>query len=108
MAVTVVSQSNSESIANMASGKLTTDSSAAAAYTLTLGFVPRYLCIVNITDVLIDEWFDGMAANTAVHSVGSTGVKTASTGITVNTDGTVTIAAAIMIASKTFHFVAEA
>lgn len=108
MAVTVVSQNNSESVANMASGKLTTDAATAAAYTLNLGFSPRYFCIVNITDVLVDEWFDGMGANTAIHSVGSTGVKTSTTGITNNGDGTVTIAAAIMIASKTFHFIAEA
>jgi hypothetical protein len=108
MAVTVVSQNNSEGVVNIATGKLTTDAAAATAYTLNLGFVPRFFQIVNITDVLSDTWMDGMAANTALHNVGSTGVTTATTGITNNNDGTVTIAAAIMIASKTFHFLAEA
>jgi hypothetical protein len=113
MATTVVSQANSESVVNIATFKLTTDAATAAAYTLALGFTPRRVKIVNITDVLTDEWMDGMGANTALHQVGSTGVVTSTTGITVNppaNDGSgnsVTFAAAIMIASKTFHVIAE-
>jgi len=113
MAVTVNSTANSESIVNLATFKLTTDSATAAAYTLSVGFVPRHVKIVNITDVLIDEWHDGMAANTALHQVGSTGVVTSTTGITVNSpanDGTgnsVTFASGVMIASKVFHVLVE-
>lgn len=108
MAATIVSQNNSEGIVNIASGKITTDASAAVALVLNLGFVPRYFQLLNITDVVRDEWYDGMAANTAIHQVGSTGVVTSTTGLTNNGDGTITIAAALMIASKTFHFLAEA
>lgn len=113
MAVTIASQANSESVVNIATFKLTSDAGAAAAYILPLGFVPRRVKIVNITDVLLDEWMDGMAANTALHTVGSTGVTTATTGITVNqpaNDGSglsVTFSAGIMLANKTFHVIAE-
>lgn len=113
MATTIVSQANSESVINLVTGKLTTDSASAAAFTLPVGFTPRHVKLVNITDVLVDEWHDGMAANTALHLVGSTGVMTSTTGITVNApanDGTgnsVTFGSALMVASKTFHYLIE-
>ena len=113
MAVTVNSTGNSEGVVNLATFKLTTDSASAAAYTLSVGFTPRHVKLVNITDVLVDEWHDGMAANTALHLVGSTGVMTSTTGITVNlpaNDGSgnsVTFGSALMIASKVFHVLIE-
>lgn len=113
MAVTIVSQVNSEDIVNLVTGKLTSDAGAAAAFTISVGFTPRHVKLVNITDVLIDEWHDGMAANTALHQVGSTGVVTSATGITVNlpaNDGSgnsVTFGSGLMLASKTYHYLIE-
>lgn len=106
MTTTVVSQTNSESVVNTAVVKMTTNADSAAAYFLALGFTPRHVKIMNITDLLEDEWYEGMGANTALHMVGSTGVVTATTGITVS-DGGVTFGSGIMIASKTFYVKAE-
>ena len=57
----------------------------------------------NITDRISDEWYEGMAAASSRHIV-ATGVVTleATNGITVNADGTFTVTAVTMVASKTF------
>lgn len=50
----------SNGVGNLASGVLVTTSAAAAAATITCGFVPRYINIRNITDRISDEWYQGM------------------------------------------------
>lgn len=111
MAATVVSQSNTESVPNLAVLRITTDAVAAAVTTFQVGFLPRVVRLMNITDLLMDEWYDGMAADTALHTV-SAGTRTllGSGGITVGATaggGFVTLAAALIIASKTFNMVVE-
>jgi hypothetical protein len=103
MATTVASQSNSMSIVNHTVIRATTDSATAAAATFTIGFVPRVVRVHNVTDRISQEWFEGMAAASALNSAAD-GVRTliTSNGITVGTDGTVTLPAAIMVASKVF------
>lgn len=67
----------------------------AAAVTVTLGWQPRYVKAVNINDLKIYEWFEGMNAaaylQTANHastqiSVGTTnGITVSATGFTLGT-----------------------
>ena len=111
MAATIVSQSNSESVVNLAVLRVTTDAAAAVATTFQVGFLPLVVRLANITDSLLDEWFDGMAADTAVHTT-ALGVRSllASWGITVSGatgGGSVAVAAALIIASKTFNLIVE-
>jgi hypothetical protein len=59
-------------IVNFSSGSLTGDGGTPAAYTLPLGFVPRYamlLCIASSVAANVGrklEWFDGMADGAAI------------------------------------------
>jgi hypothetical protein len=44
--------------------------------TLTLGFVPRYAQVVNVSTGDMVEWFAPMASGTSVDTAASTGVRT--------------------------------
>lgn len=87
MAITS-SQSNAVEITRMASGAYLDSAASPAAPSLTLGFVPRYVKMVNATTFQVQEWFEGLGAadavktvnhDTAQHSVITSG------GITVDT-----------------------
>lgn len=109
MATTIVSQSNADSVVNHAVIRATTDASAAAAMTFSLGFTPRVVRVHNLTDLTSDEWFEGMAANSSLHTVAA-GTRTLNTtdGITVTpqnnlgTGASFTVDATTMAASKVF------
>ena len=103
MALTTDTRSQSGGIVNYAVGKIVTDSATAAAATIAVGFVPRVVRFRNVTDRISDEWYEGMAAASSIHTV-AVGTVTLETtnGITVNTDGTFTVTATTMVASKTF------
>lgn len=109
MAMTIVSQSNAETITNIAVLRVTTDAATAAAVTIALGFTPRVVRVHNLTDRISDEWFEGMAAASSLHTVAA-GTRTLELvdGITVNprkNDGTgdsITLDATTMVASKVF------
>lgn len=89
--VTFVTNNDSNSVANFASGTFSTDGGAAAGVIVALGFTPRYIKVVNITDLLVDEWFDGFAGiigsqlYATLHTVGSTGDITLVEGDTAGT-----------------------
>ena len=107
MAMTTNTQTNSDGVSNHAFGKIITDGGAAAIVTLTLGFTPRQFKFVNATDRIIDEWFEGMASASSIHSVanGDTTLE-ATNGVAVS--GTsVTLTATTMVASKTFYWTAQ-
>lgn len=109
MALSTNTQTNSNGVVNRAVGKLVTDAAAAAAVTLNLGFVPRYVRFVNLTDRITDEWFEGMASASSLHAV-AVGTQTLETtnGIAVSaTEKTITLTAVTMVASKTFYWMAE-
>jgi hypothetical protein len=111
MAMTIVSQSNSESIVNFAVIRATTDAAAAAAATFNFGFIPRYVRVSNLTGLIFDEWFEGMAAATSLHSVGAgTNTLEPANGITVSTTdptkGQVTVNATTMAVSSVFSIMA--
>lgn len=104
MALTTNTQVNSEGIANLATGQIVSDSGAAAALTITLGFTPRIVKFRNVTDRISDEWYTGMAAASSIHTVAAGTVTLEAThGITVDaTLNTITLDSTTMVASKTF------
>lgn len=84
---------------------------ASGVMTLTLGWVPRYFCIENLTDRLKQEWYQGMAANNFLETVAA-GTRTLETDgqIAVNpTTGvvTVTFAGGAVTDNDTVVWVAE-
>lgn len=109
MALTVNagSPSQSASIVNFYSAGLTSDAVAAADTYVNCGFQPRYIKLVNITDLSTQEFFDGMASGVYLNEVAA-GTKTAgAAGMIVDNNG-VTLKAAIIPASKAFFIVAFA
>jgi phosphatidylserine synthase len=89
-------------------GKIVSDGGAAAAATITLGFTPRYVKFVNLTDRITDEWYEGMASASSLHAVAA-GTLTLETtnGIAVS-GSTFTLTATTLVASKTFYWAASA
>ncbi len=102
MALTTNTRTQSGGMANYATGYVVTDGGTAADTTFTVGFVPRKVRFVNLTDRITDEWYTGMAAYSSLHAVAA-GTQTLETtnGISVGTDGTFTVKAASIPASKT-------
>jgi phosphatidylserine synthase len=108
MALSTNTQTNSNGVVNYAIGKVVTDGGAAAATTFTLGFVPRKVRFVNLTDRITDEWFEGMSAANSLHTVAAGTVTLETTnGITVS-GNTFTVTATTMVASKSFFWEAFA
>ena len=103
MPMSTDTQASSAGIINHKTGYAVTTAATAAAATFTLGFTPRIVRFHNVTDRISDEWLTGMAAASSIHTV-ATGTRTleATNGITVGTDGTFTVTAVTMVASKTF------
>ena len=105
--LTTNSQTNLAGVTNHAIGKIVTDSGDAAAVTVTLGFAPRKVKFVNLTDRTVDEWYEGMTSATSLHSAVS-GIYQATTLETTNgiavSGNTFTLTAATMVASKTFYW----
>lgn len=107
MPFTSSTQTNSNGVSNRAVGKIVTSSATAAAATITLGFTPRYIKFVNLTDRITDEWFEGMASASSLHTV-AVGTLTleATNGIAVS-GPSFTLTAATLVASKTYYWIAE-
>lgn len=104
MALSTNTQSHCNGVTHFVVGKIVTDSAAASAQTISLGFTPRYVRLVNLTDRITDEWFEGMAQASSLHTVAA-GTMTLETtnGITVAASS-FTLTAATMLASKTFFW----
>lgn len=84
------------------------DTGTVVARKFTTGFKPRYVCVVNVTDRIQEEWFEGMAAASGLLQVAA-GTKTliASNGITVADDGfTFGLDTTIYISSKQYSWIA--
>lgn len=108
MGIATSAINNSQGVVNRTIQYFTTDAVAAADTTFSFGFKPRYVRFANLTDRIQDEWFEGMANGYALHQVAAGAVTYVTTGgITINADGTVTIPAALMVASKAFAVIAE-
>lgn len=101
---TVSATSHDRGVSNFASGSFTSDNTAT---TINLGFVPRWVKVVNSTDTIIWEKIEGMAAANSIKVV-TAGTTTVDTGsaILINTDGTVTLAQGTVGNSKAISWVA--
>lgn len=108
---TVSAVSQAGTVSNFASGAFTSDGNVTI---VSLGFKPRYLKVLNETDVLIWEKFEGqVAANSLKTNPGTTTASdtittTVETGsdIVINTDNTVTLSAALVGTSKALRWIA--
>lgn len=83
----VNTQSSGDGVARVATGRYLTDATA-AAITITCGFTPKYVKVVNNTSADWYEWFEGMAAASAHKTVAAgTGTAITTLGITTSTSG---------------------
>lgn len=62
--------------------KIGTYTGSGAAQNISIGFIPDYVEIMNITGVVVDEWFNGMTAGTSFTSTGTAAIRAAPNGIT--------------------------
>lgn len=101
---TVAATSKAASITEFSSGSFTSDNTAT---TVTLGFKPRWVKVINSTDTIVWEKIEGMAAANSVKTVGA-GTTTIDTGsaILINTDGTITLSQTAVGSSKAISWVA--
>ena len=106
MALTTNTQSNGAGITNVAVGSVVTDAAAAAVTTFSCGFIPRYVKFVNITDRTVDEYWEGMAVSSSLHTV-AVGTLTLElvNGITISGNG-FSVTAATILPSKSFSWIA--
>lgn len=84
--------------------KATSDANAAA--TITLGFNPSKVHVVNITDRIQHLWLDTMAAGQALKVIADGTATDATNGVTV-ANGVLTLGTDILLASKTYHIRCE-
>lgn len=101
---TVNATSQAMGLPNFASGSFTSDNTATV---VNLGFKPRWVKVVNTTDVIVWEKIEGMAAANSVKTV-TAGTTTIDTGsaILINTDGTITLSATAVGSAKAISWVA--
>lgn len=113
MALTTNTQTKSMGIVNQSNGKVVTDAAVAAATTFTLGFVPRIFRWINATSTAAhkeDEVHEGMAAGASLRTMAAATTPASSQttlvadGPVINSDGTVTVPAALIPASSTFYW----
>jgi hypothetical protein len=108
--MTILTQktSNADGVVNTQSSYMTTDGTAAAAFTFNTGFTPRYVAFENMTTQVKDEFYEGMAAGSSVHTVaaGTRTLVTGGNGITI-VPGGFTVSAVMMAASSTLLYRAE-
>lgn len=103
---TVTISTRSGGVVNSASGSFTSDN---AAQTITLGFKPAWMKVINETDVIVWEVFASSSATKVLKTV-TAGTTTVDTGsaIVINSDGTVTLPAATVGNAKVITFAAFA
>jgi hypothetical protein len=108
MGIATQNVTNSQGVTNATILAFTTDAVAAADTVFNFGFKPRMVRFVNLTDRLQSEVWEGIPATNTLDTI-ATGVTAlgTSSSIVVNADGTVTVKAALMVASKSFVVIAE-
>jgi hypothetical protein len=88
------------------------DTGTAAAFTITTGFKPRYVKVMNVDGLCMEEWYEGMADASAVKTVDSGSnatdvIKITSNGITVSASGfTVGLDTDINVSSEQLSWIA--
>lgn len=101
MALTTNTQS-SHQVRNQAHGLVVTDAGAAAATTFTCGFTPRLVRFRNVTDRISDEWYEGMASASSIHTIAAGTVTLELTNGIIAAPNGFSVTAATILASKTF------
>lgn len=103
---TVTYSKRTDGIMNAACAAFTSDN---AAQTVTLGFVPSHVKVINETDVIIWEKIGNQAAANCIKTV-TAGTTTLDTGsaIVINTDGTITLSATLVGNAKAIKLIARA
>jgi len=93
-------------VRNQSLGRVVTDAGAAADTTFVVGYAPRIVRFINLTDGNMLEWFEGMAADSAVQTTAAGARSLITTaGITANaTLNGFSVKAASIPASKTFTY----
>jgi hypothetical protein len=86
---------------NFYTAKIVSDAVAAVDTYINCGFTPRYIQLVNITDLSTQEYVDGMGTG-VLNSVAAGTMTLVAAGVVVDNGG-VTLKAAIIPASKTFY-----
>lgn len=109
--ISILSQSNSESIVNFAVIRASTDAGTPTAQTFNVGFNPRWIRVINLTGLITDEWVEGMAPLSSLHTVGAgTNTLELVNGVTLNqvpgSWGSFTLDATTMAASSVFTILA--
>ncbi len=107
MAITSTQSKVPASVNNVAVGRYL-DTGTVAAFTITCGFQPRYVKVVNVTSSDQYEWYEGMAAASAHKRVlAGTGSLITTLGITVSATGfTVGLDLDINVTSEQLSWVA--
>jgi hypothetical protein len=101
---TDVATSVSNGIVNFASGSFTSDNTDTI---VTVGFTPRWIKVVNTTDVIVWEKIAGMPAVNSVKTVtAGTTTMDAGSAIIFNSDRTMTLEAATVGNAKAISWVA--
>jgi hypothetical protein len=102
---TVTISERADGIVNVATASWTGDG---AAQTVTLGFVPLHVIMINETDAIRWEKIDPMVAANSLKTVtaGTTTTDTTS-AIVINSDGTLTISAAASANAKAIKLLAR-
>lgn len=102
---TETATSQSAGMANIVTGSFTSDNTITE---VNLGFTPRWVKVVNSTDVIVWEKIEGMATADSVKTV-TAGTTTVDTGaaITIDTDG-FTLSAATVGSAKAIAWIAGA
>lgn len=93
-------------VRNDSIGRFTTDANTPVDTSFNVGYTPRYVRLINLTDGNQLEWFEGMAPDSAIATTaaGAASVIT-SNGITSNAAiGGFSVKAASLPASKTFTY----
>lgn len=122
MAIVQTQNLSNGRLVHLASGSFTDDAASPAAYSVDIGFRPRYICFEDVTDRIKFEWYEGMALTNTIKTVaagtrtldtssaivvpaGTSGGAFASTGLEnsppgTQPGGTITFAAAVVLQNK--------
>lgn len=93
-------------VRNHSIGKASTDANAAADTSFTVGYIPRKVVFINVTDRTTLTWYEGMAPDSALQSTAAGAVTLiTSGGITANASlNGFSVKAAAIPASKDYIF----
>lgn len=103
MAVSSTPTTQAMGVVNFASGSFTSDGGVA---TVTLGFTPRRVEVVNSTDTIVWTKIEGMAAANCVKVTSTTQSVETGSDILINAGGTVTLSTTLCGTSKAISYTA--